>query len=622
MPKTPAIGYQNFEDIITKQIFYIDKTHFIEEWWENKDQVTLIARPRRFGKTLNMSMLEQFFSVDYAGRGELFEGLYIWEKEDYRSLQGSYPVISLTFANVKEITYENAKIRIGQIISSLYEKNSFFLDSGILSDAEQEFYRSVRADMPEVVATAAIHKLSEFLFRYYGKKVIILLDEYDTPMQEAYVSGFWNEMVQFIRNMFNGAFKTNSYLERAVLTGITRVGRESVFSDLNNLETVTTTANKYACSFGFTEEEVFRSLDEFGLSDKRQEVKAWYDGFAFGAMKDIYNPWSVLNYLSQKKADTYWANTRACLKIHSRHLHPPLSAIFAPNSGYIARYAPFIWHKSPTKWRIHLSESNFKTRSSSNSLAGKLIQEGSRSIKQDFENLLAGGTLVTTIDEQIVYNQLDSDEHAVWSLLLASGYLKVVSYESFKADYSAGIICGPEYELALTNLEVKLMFRTMVRGWFGRSASDYNDFIRALLAGNLKEMNACMNRISLECFSSFDTGRFPQPERFYHGFVLGLMASLQDRYLITSNRESGFGRYDVMLEPRTGEYDGILMEFKICDPQEEAGLPETVKAALAQIEEKQYDTVLIQKNIPRDHIRKYGIAFAGKKVLIGEQDSV
>lgn len=568
MPKTPAIGYQNFEDIITKQIFYIDKTHFIEEWWENKDQVTLIARPRRFGKTLNMSMLEQFFSVDYAGRGELFEGLYIWEKEDYRSLQGSYPVISLTFANVKEIIYENAKIRIGQIISSLYEKNSFLLDSGILSDAEQEFYRSVRADMPEVVATAAIHKLSEFLFRYYGKKVIILLDEYDTPMQEAYVSGFWNEMVQFIRNMFNGAFKTNSYLERAVLTGITRVGRESVFSDLNNLETVTTTANKYACSFGFTEEEVFRSLDEFGLSDKRQEVKAWYDGFAFGAMKDIYNPWSVLNYLSQKKADTYWANT------------------------------------------------------SSNSLAGKLIQEGSRSIKQDFENLLAGGTLVTTIDEQIVYNQLDSDEHAVWSLLLASGYLKVVSYESFKADYSAGIICGPEYELALTNLEVKLMFRTMVRGWFGRSASDYNDFIRALLAGNLKEMNACMNRISLECFSSFDTGKFPQPERFYHGFVLGLMASLQDRYLITSNRESGFGRYDVMLEPRTGEYDGILMEFKICDPQEEAGLPETVKAALAQIEEKQYDTVLIQKNIPRDHIRKYGVAFAGKKVLIGEQDSV
>lgn len=568
MPKTPAIGYQNFEDIITKQIFYIDKTHFIEEWWENKDQVTLIARPRRFGKTLNMSMLEQFFSVDYAGRGELFEGLYIWEKEDYRSLQGSYPVISLTFANVKEITYENAKIRIGQIISSLYEKNSFLLDSGILSDAEQEFYRSVRADMPEVVATAAIHKLSEFLFRYYGKKVIILLDEYDTPMQEAYVSGFWNEMVQFIRNMFNGAFKTNSYLERAVLTGITRVGRESVFSDLNNLETVTTTANKYACSFGFTEEEVFQSLDEFGLSDKRQEVKAWYDGFAFGAMKDIYNPWSVLNYLSQKKADTYWANT------------------------------------------------------SSNSLAGKLIQEGSRSIKQDFENLLAGGTLVTTIDEQIVYNQLDSDEHAVWSLLLASGYLKVVSYESFKADYSAGIICGPEYELALTNLEVKLMFRTMVRGWFGRSASDYNDFIRALLAGNLKEMNACMNRISLECFSSFDTGKFPQPERFYHGFVLGLMASLQDRYLITSNRESGFGRYDVMLEPRTGEYDGILMEFKICDPQEEAGLPETVKAALTQIEEKQYDTVLIQKNIPRDHIRKYGVAFSGKKVLIGEWDSV
>ncbi len=568
MVKTPAIGYQNFEDIITKQIFYIDKTRFIEEWWENKDQVTLIARPRRFGKTLNMSMLEQFFSVDYAGRGALFEGLYIWEKEEYRSLQGSYPVISLTFANVKEITYENARIRIGQIISSLYEKNSFLLESGVLSDAEQEFFRSVRADMPEVVATAAIHKLSEFLFRHYGKKVIILLDEYDTPMQEAYVSGFWKDMVQFVRNMFNGAFKTNPYLERAVLTGITRVSKESVFSDLNNLEAVTTTANKYACSFGFTEEEVFRALKEFELPDKRQEVKAWYDGFTFGQATDIYNPWSVLNYLNQKKADAYWANT------------------------------------------------------SSNSLVGKLIREGTRTLKQEFENLLAGGTLKTSIDEQIVYNQLDRDEHAVWSLLLASGYLKVVSYEGIRADYDAGTVSEPVYELALTNLEVKLMFRTMVRGWFGRSVSDYNDFIRALLTGNLKEMNAYMNRITLECFSIFDTGKFPQPERFYHGFVLGLMVTLQDRYLITSNRESGLGRYDVMLEPRTEAYDGILMEFKIHEPEEESGLPETVKTALAQIEEKQYDTVLIQKNIPKERIRKYGIAFAGKKVLIGEQKSV
>lgn len=560
--RTPAIGYQNFEDVITKEIFYVDKTHFIEEWWENKDQVTLITRPRRFGKTLNMSMLQQFFSIDYKGRGDLFEGLSIWEKEEYRNLQGSFPVISLTFANVKERNYENAKTRICQIIAGLYDRNNFLLDSGLLTDAEQEFFRSVRIDMPEVTATIAVHKMSEYLFRYYHKKVIILLDEYDTPMQEAYVNGYWEEIVSFIRNMFNGTFKTNPYLERAVLTGITRVSKESIFSDLNNLEVVTTTSDKYACSFGFTEEEVFGALDELGLSDKKQEIKIWYDGFAFGTKTDIYNPWSVINYLSKGKAGPYWANT------------------------------------------------------SSNSLVGKLVREGSKNVKQSFEGLLKGETLRTPIDEQIIYNQLDNNEQAIWSLLLASGYLKVVSHEDLKEEPASGMIYMPEYELSFTNLEVRFMFQNMVREWFGKSMSDYHDFIRALLAGNVKEMNAYLNRVMLLSFSSFDTGKYPQPERFYHGFVLGLVASLSDRYIITSNRESGFGRYDVMLEPRTGEYDGIVMEFKVHDPQEESGLTETADAALAQIKEKNYAAALIGKHIPEDRIRSYGFAFEGRKVFI------
>ena len=587
--RTPAIGYQNFEDVITKEIFYVDKTHFIEEWWENKDQVTLIARPRRFGKTLNMSMLEQFFSIDYKGRGDLFEGLSIWEKEEYRNLQGSFPVISLTFANVKERNYGNAKTRICQIIAGLYDRNNFLLDSGLLTDAEQEFFRSVRIDMPEVTATIAVHKMSEYLFRYYHKKVIILLDEYDTPMQEAYVNGYWEEIVSFIRNMFNGTFKTNPYLERAVLTGITGVRfvtnlrsgliacpaaicetnfyvgdtayGESIFSDLDNLEVITTTSDKYACSFGFTEEEVFHALDESGLPEKKQEVKAWYDGFTFGSKTDIYNPWSVLNYLSEKKAGSYWANT------------------------------------------------------SSNSLVGKLVREGSKNVKQSFEGLLNGETLRTPIDEQIIYNQLDNNEQAIWSLLLASGYLKVVSHEDLKEEPASGMIYMPEYELSFTNLEVRFMFQNMVREWFGKSMSDYHDFIRALLAGNVKEMNAYLNRVMLLSFSSFDTGKYPQPERFYHGFVLGLVASLSDRYMITSNRESGFGRYDVMLEPRTGEYDGIVMEFKVHDPQEESGLTETADAALAQIKEKNY-AALIGKHIPEDRIRSYGFAFEGRKVFI------
>ena len=285
-----AIGIQSFDEIREGNCFYIDKTDFIREWWESKDKVTLIARPRRFGKTLNMSMLEQFFSVDYNDRGDLFEGLSIWNDEKYRQLQGTYPVISLTFANIKEVDYESVRYHVCQMIADVYNKNSFLLESDVLNDADKNYFRSVTAEMSSIVATTAIHKLSDFLYKYYGKKVIILLDEYDTPMQEAYVNGFWDELVSFTRSLFNSAFKTNPYLERAVMTGITRVSKESIFSDLNNLEVVTTTSDKYATAFGFTEEEVFKTLDEYGYGDSKEEVKKWYDGFIFGKTADIYNP--------------------------------------------------------------------------------------------------------------------------------------------------------------------------------------------------------------------------------------------------------------------------------------------------------------------------------------------
>ncbi|MBO5279042.1 MAG: AAA family ATPase [Lachnospiraceae bacterium] len=564
MARTVAIGLQDFGDLIQKNCFYIDKTSFIEEWWESNDSVTLITRPRRFGKTLNMSMVEQFFSVDYAGRGDLFEGLSIWENEKYREIQGTYPVISLSFANVKETNYESARDRIYQLITDLYIKNNYLLDSAVMTEADREFFRSVKTDMPEVVATIAIYKLSDYLYRYYGKKVIILLDEYDTPMQEAYVDGYWSELVAFTRSLFNSAFKTNPWLERAIMTGITRVSKESIFSDLNNLEVVTTTSDKYATSFGFTEEEVFAALDECGLEHEKEEVKRWYDGFIFGSHKDIYNPWSILNFLDKGNFTTYWANT------------------------------------------------------SSNSLVGKLIREGSSRVKEKFESLLKGETLRTQIDEQIVYNQLDGNEKAIWSLLVASGYLKVLFHESYR-DIPEG--AEPMYELALTNREVKLMFQNMVRDWFSAAEADYNDFIKALLLGDRKAMNAYMNRVALSIFSYFDTGRNPsceEPERFYHGFVLGLMVELQDRYVITSNRESGFGRYDVMLEPKKPEeYDAIILEFKVHDAEDEETLKETVQAALRQIEEKQYASQLMARGIPKERIRSYGFAFEGKKVLIG-----
>ena len=560
MARVVGIGHQDFEKVRVNHNFYIDKTAFIKEWWEACDDVTLITRPRRFGKTLNMSMVEQFFSVRYAGRGELFEGLSIWQEEKYRKLQGTWPVISLSFANIKDPDYITMRKKICQILAEQYSRHSYLLDANLLDDKERDFFMKVSADMDDVKATLSLHYLANFLSRYYGKKVIILLDEYDTPMQEAYVDGFWEELVSFIRSLLNAAFKTNPYLERAIMTGITRVSKESVFSDLNNLTVVTTTSEKYAQCFGFTEEEVFAALEEYGLSNKKADVKRWYDGFVFGKVRDIYNPWSIINYLDNKELTSYWANT------------------------------------------------------SSNSLAGKLIREGSSDVKKDFEDLISGKSLQKIIDEQIVFNQLSEDENAIWSLLLASGYLKVDSYEY--DDFTGEKI----YQLSLTNREVTIMFRNLIRGWFTRKETGYHAFIKALLMDDLDAMNEYMNQVALTTFSYFDTGEKPSkedPERFYHGFVLGLMMDLADRYAITSNRESGFGRYDVVLEPLKPGLDAMIIEFKVFKPKREKNLEETVQNALLQIEQKKYETELIARGIPKEQIRKYGFAFKGKTVLIG-----
>lgn len=564
MARIVSIGNQNFADIITNNYFYIDKTMFIREWWENGDAVTLITRPRRFGKTLLISMVERFFSTEYEGQSGVFEGLSIWREEKYRKLQGTCPVISLSFADIKEGSFKAAREKLYQIITDLYHKYRFLLDKNFLEGSEKEFFQKVSPDMPDYVATLSLKALSGCLYRYYGKKTVILLDEYDTPMQEAYAGGYWNEMAGFIRSLFNSTFKTNPYLDRAVMTGITRVSRESIFSDLNNLEIVTTTSEKYEAAFGFTQEEVWDALEEYGLSDKREEVKGWYDGFTFGRRSDIYNPWSVLNYLDKRKFSAYWANT------------------------------------------------------SSNNLVGRLIRESGPKIKMVMEDLLKGKSFHAKIDEQLVYDQLSGNEGAVWSLLLASGYLRVVHYEEDMAPSGEWV---QDYELAVTNFEVKTMFQSMIQGWFGASNGDCNDFIKALLRGDTEEMNAYMSRMAEEIFSSFDTGKRPsrrsEPERFYHGFVLGLLVELNGRYVITSNRESGFGRYDVQLEPQNREDDAILIEFKVRNPQKEQTLEDTLQNALEQIETKGYATGLRQRGIEERKIRRYGVAFEGKKVLIG-----
>ncbi len=547
MARTISIGKDDFADLRRYDSFYIDKTNFISEWWKGRDKVTLITRPRRFGKTLNLNMIDRFFSNLYDDQEKLFGNLAIWQDNTMRALAGQYPVINLSFAKIKNNNFAMTKKRFAKIVSDAYSCHRNLLRSEILLDSEKKkILHAIDIIDPEDTADI-LSNLCRFLSTHYGKKVIILLDEYDTPMQEAYVHGYWEDLVEFTRNIFNAAFKTNPFLDRALMTGITRVSRESLFSDLNNLKVVTTTSNDYETSFGFTEQEVFDAMDEFGFSNKK-EVKYWYDGFIFGRTQGLYNPWSITQFLDEKgKLAPYWTNT------------------------------------------------------SSNSLAGKLIQEGSAELKKDFETLLAGGTITVRIDEEIVYGELDNDDNSIYSLLMATGYLKPVERND------------QIYTLALTNHEVRLMFEKLVRNWFKEAKSQYNDFVKALLLGDLEWMNTFINDIALQTFRSFDTGTHPsktEPERFYHGFVLGLMVELKDRFDLRSNRESGFGRYDILLEPLapTAE-DAIIIEFKVRNPKKEPDLETTVQAALRQIEEKNYAQELIDRGFPADRIRSYGFAF-------------
>lgn len=555
-----SIGNQDFKAIIENNYFYQDKTLFIKEWWESGDVVTLITRPRRFGKTLNMSMVDYFFSNSYEDTSDLFKRCDIWDYEEYRKLQGKYPTIFLSFASVKGNSYEMARQQIIQEIVGLYRKNQHLIECDFITDKDRDFWNLVSYDMSDAVASNAINFICELLYRKYNKKVIILMDEYDTPLQEAYVDGFWDEITAFIRNIFNSTFKTNIYLERGIMTGITRVSKESIFSDLNNLKVASIATSKYENAFGFTNDEVIAALTEYGLQEEKVNVEKWYDGFKIGSNKEIYNPWSITQFLDTHIFDDYWANT------------------------------------------------------SSNMLIDNLIREGSSEIKKKFENLLKDESVEVLIDEEIVFNLIDKNDSGVYSMLWASGYLKIV-----EALEDVGM--RKKCRVALTNTEVVHMFEDMVRRWFEGGQTRYNDFINALLQNDLKYMNKFMNDVALNTFSSFDVGNRPshyaEPERFYHGFILGLIVDLRDTYNIKSNRESGFGRYDVCLIPKDSINPAYIFEFKVHDADEEEGLEDTVRSALKQIEEKKYEEELLSQGIPKEKIHKYGFAFEGKKVLIG-----
>ncbi|MCI9176740.1 MAG: AAA family ATPase [Lachnospiraceae bacterium] len=558
------IGEQRFDRLRETGRFYIDKTDFIREWWEKGSTVTLITRPRRFGKTLNMSMIECFFSNKYPGRDDLFEGLSIWKEETYRALQGTIPVIFMSFAGVKTGDVEEMKTVVKQLITEIYAQYKDIMKSEIFDDADREAFWSVDREMDDASAYMALKSLCIYLQKYYGKNVIIILDEYDTPMQEAWLAGTWEQAAAFFRKFFNHTFKSNAQLCRGVITGITRISKESIFSDLNNLDVITVTSNKYAAAFGFTEEEVFQALDDSGLGKEKQKVKAWYDGFIFGSCKDIYNPWSIASFIEQKgKYKAYWANT------------------------------------------------------SENGLVNSLVQRGNAGMKQTMEELLQGKSFRTELEEQVVFEQLEDDNNAVWSLLLATGYLKALNTASEEGEDDVW------YTLALTNFEVQRMFRRMIKGWFRGSAQTASDeFIKALMDDNVQMMNLFMNKVALHTFSYFDSGNKPsgetEPERFYHGFVLGMMVNLADVYHIRSNRESGYGRYDVMLEPFDKSGKAFIFEFKVLNSYEdERTLADVLVHAHAQIEKMKYETELLAKGFGPEQIRKYGFAFQGKHCLIG-----
>lgn len=554
MKKKVGIGIQDFSKIREDNCFYVDKTYFIKEWWESGDKATIITRPRRFGKTLNMSMLEHFFSLQYAGRSDLFEGLSIWKEERYRKLQGTYPVINLSFANVKEVTLWGASYRIRQILAHEYIKYYFLVNEDILFVDEKKYYKRMAGEMKEEDVSMALYHLSRYLYRYYGKKVIILLDEYDTPMLEAQANGYLEELKMFIGNFYELTFRENPWIEKGIMIGIIKIDCKWMFAQSEYIRVVDIMSDKYTTVFGFTEEEVFVALDRYDLGDEKEKVKHWYDGFIFGNCHNIYNPWCIANFLDERRYKLYWVET------------------------------------------------------STNSLVGRIFREGSRNIKISFSKLLQGEHIWCRLNEYILGNSLDEEE-SVWGFLVVSGYLKIVSGNDvmIKINSKQEIL----YELAFVNLEVKRMFGHMVRSWFNYTGGDYEYFVKAMFADNIEDMNAYLERAVLRIFNFFSMER-DESETFYYSLVLAFMIDLGNQYNFIPYYECGFGRYDVVLEPKNNGQKAFILEFKTYEEETEEGIEDTV-----QIEEKQYEASLITKGIPAEDIRKYSFAFEGKKVLIG-----
>ena len=556
--KRIPIGISDFKTLIDENYLFVDKSLLIKEFWESDGQTILVPRPRRFGKTLNMSMIRYFFENSNEDNSCLFKGLNIEKHKDIMELQGKCPVIYLSFKDEKHSSFEYLKAGLRNTLGKLYQDHKYCLNTDKIDNIDKKYYNSIINKEADIIDLSnALKKLSEYVYRYYDKKVIILIDEYDVPIQSSYVNNYYNETIEFMRNLLSGAFKDNTSLQKAMITGILRVSRESIFSGLNNLKVESILSDNLSDKFGFTDSEIEKLVSDYNIKEELNNIKDWYNGYYFGETT-IYNPWSILNYLSSPKAGLkpYWVNT------------------------------------------------------SSNDLVGILLSKGSKEVKKNLEDLVNGNNIEKIIDENIVMGDIEKSSDNLWSFLLFTGYLKVNSKKrKGLKDY---------YTLSIPNLEVTTLYYDLIEKWFEDTITkeNYELMISSLITGDIKIFGKLLKQFVLKSVSYFDVGEY-EGEKVYHAFVLGILISLNDTHEVLSNRESGYGRYDVMIIPKDASMLGIVIEFKKLDPDDEETLEETADEALKQIIDKKYTTELKSRGI--NNIKEIGIVFKGKEIYIKEK---
>ena len=547
-----GIGESDFKGLRIRNNYYIDKTMYIKDIIDNESRVILVTRPRRFGKTLNMSMLRYYFDIKQKDSKELFKGLKILEQEEkYTSKLGYYPVIYLTLKDAGLMNYEMMIMQLKTIMMELFYEHKELLDGKIAEGERAIFNKILSANATDVDLLNSLKMLSKLMNQYYKKSVILLIDEYDVPLQNAYVEGYYDEAVKFFKTFFGTTFKDNPYLEKTVLTGVSRVAKESIFSGANNFKVYTVLDNEFADDFGITEEEMDKIIKDFNIQEEKEEIKKWYDGYTIGNVEGIYNPWSILNYLTDRKLMPYWVNT------------------------------------------------------SSNDLI-KLVLKNSSTIKEKIERLLKDEEIEVPINLETVIVGIENNENNIWGLMLGTGYLKVVQ----EVDLNKKL-----YRVKFPNYEIKYLFEEIIDDWFRDKVigNDLESILKDLVTLNLKEFEKKFEVLVKEMFSYMDVGE-NTAENFYHAFVLGMLVGLKDSYYVNSNRESGFGRYDILLEPKDKEGNSFIMEFKVLEDKEEKTIEDTIKNAKKQIEEKGYESNLRERGFT--NITKMVYAFKGKEVKI------